>query len=403
VLVLEARGRVGGRAWHGRSDRLGLDVEFGGQYIDPIYHPFTKGLIERYELGVTDVGLQLDGLEWSLGGERLSGWPVPQEDLADLATLLYWVSHGARRLDLSRPFDRQDVADLDVSFEEFLGRLDIGEPTKRFARVIAEGYSGRTPSDWAVIELLNWIAGFGGNPWLFWVMQESRYVAGSTAGVEAMIVDGSPDIALSSPVLRVAQTSSGVRIECENGDVHNARAAVMALPLACLADITFTPGLSRLRCEGASAAGIGRSVKVFSLIEGDHSTMVWGDQPGLKYAHPYKRIAEGTIITSFASADEIDFTDHGAVEQSMRTLIPHAKLLRYDYHDWLSDPRAKSAWFCWRPGWGTRLHSSLQQPEGLIAFASGDTANASMGSFESAMESGAAAALQTLAALSDPR
>ena len=129
VLVLEARDRLGGRTWYREFAGTAQKVEMGGTWFVERYQPHIAAEIERYGLGVAQspAGRSFRSV---VGGEVLtSGFPVPLEEVTDFERGLFEVIAGARRIEFGKPLDMQPLADLDVSFEEFLS--GSGSPVRR--------------------------------------------------------------------------------------------------------------------------------------------------------------------------------------------------------------------------------------------------------------------------------
>ena len=57
-------------------------------------------------------------------------------------------------------------------------------------------------------------------------------------------------------------------------------------------------------------------------------------------------------------------------------------------HDWMKDPLSRTTWMTHRPGQLTRDLTGLQQPAGVVHFASSDNASLWGGFIDGAIESG---------------
>ena len=61
-------------------------------------------------------------------------------------------------------------------------------------------------------------------------------------------------------------------------------------------------------------------------------------------------------------------------------------------HDWLADEFARGTWAIHRPGWYTRHHAAMREPESRLVFAGSDLADGWSGFVDGAIESGLRAA-----------
>jgi len=84
----------------------------------------------------------------------------------------------------------------------------------------------------------------------------------------------------------------------------------------------------------------------------------------------------------------------------LKTLDPDAELIKFDSHDWNTDPYSLGGWFSPRPGVLSQSQSELSRPEGRVLFASSDVAISFQGWLEGAVETGhraASTAMRTMA------
>ena len=122
ALVLEARDRLGGRTWYRPFADTEQKVEIGGTWFVERWQPHVAAEIARYSLAVTQSPAGKT-FRSGVGGQLLSGAaPVPLEEAFDFERALVDVIVAARRIEFGAPLDTQPLADLDVSFEEFLAR-----------------------------------------------------------------------------------------------------------------------------------------------------------------------------------------------------------------------------------------------------------------------------------------
>jgi monoamine oxidase len=99
-----------------------------------------------------------------------------------------------------------------------------------------------------------------------------------------------------------------------------------------------------------------------------------------------------TLIVGFGLARNFDPAQPGVVERAVARFFPEAKVLAYDWHDWVADPYARGTWIAPVLGAEQALAPATWRMTNLLAFASSDISPEAAGWFEGAMISGLAAA-----------
>jgi monoamine oxidase len=99
-----------------------------------------------------------------------------------------------------------------------------------------------------------------------------------------------------------------------------------------------------------------------------------------------------TLIVGFGLARNFDPAKPGAVETAVARFFPEAKVLAYDWHDWVADPYARGTWIAPVLGKEQALAPQTWRITGPLAFASSDISPEGAGWFEGAMISGLGAA-----------
>jgi len=72
----------------------------------------------------------------------------------------------------------------------------------------------------------------------------------------------------------------------------------------------------------------------------------------------------------------------------LRQAHPGLEVVEVAAHDWMKDPLSRTTWMTHRPGQLTRDLAGLQQPAGVVHFASSDNASLWGGFVDGAIESG---------------
>lgn len=402
VMLLEARDRIGGRTWL-KPNALGdVALEMGGTWIVPQErHVWAE--VKRYGLALTEPIPLAWPSTWLVSGHRCSGaLPFPAEEIPALERLIVTLDQAAARVDPDRPLADQDLADLDVSFEEYLSRFGLQPAVHEIVAVYFRAYGSAPAKDISALHLIRRIAAAGGSVSEF-VMSSSGYrlIAGTTALVTSILDDARAQTRLSSPVLGIRQDAQGVTAQTAGGLFHG-RTAVITVPLNVLKHIAFEPALSpgkkRLSVEEVACIG----TKVWAVVKGaPKNFFAIGNGAGLDWlASDDSVIGDGVLMVGYGcDADALDITSRADVQRAIRTFLPGAEVLAIASHDWRHDPYSLETWAVFRPGQLSRDESCLRTQEGRLCFAGAHTALRWAGFIDGAIESGIRAAREATALL----
>ena len=219
------------------------------------------------------------------------------------------------------------------------------------------------------------------------------FTDGTASLVDAVTDEVRGTIRLGATVTSVTQAPDDVVVTLADGSTIDARAAVVALPLNCLGDVSFDPPLGGALARAAAQGHVGRSTKVLAVTEGFGATTLgtmWGHP--LQAAMGMRSLEAGALVVGFDGLGTLrDPHDPREIEAAIRVIEPRARVLACDSHDWNADPFSKGTWLSWPPGWGT-IAGDLARPQGRLAFAGSDTSIDGAGYIEGAITSGAEAA-----------
>jgi monoamine oxidase len=405
VLVLEARDRLGGRTWYRPFAGTAQSVEIGGTWFAERWQPHIAAEIRRYALPVAQSPAG-DSFRWGVGGGLLAGAsPVPLEEVFELERGIYHVIAAAHRIEFGKALDTQPLADLDVSFADFLEPLGLGRSTHEYLWAWAGFFFGCHPSEVSALHVLSWVAGFDNSAWAWYAAISDKFGKGTTSLVDALAADAGADVRLSSPVTRVLRDGTGVSVTTRSGESFSGRAAIAALPLNTWHDVDFVPALSEPKRQAAAERQAGHSTKIWALVENapDHVIGVgWGG--GLNWVSTEFVLPEGSLLVGFGTGPELlDVTSPDDIRRAIDQFVPDARVVATDAHDWNTDEFSQGTWMAYRPGQLSRFHTAFQQPEGRLAFAGSDVALGWAGWMDGAIESGARAAAQILEILARER
>jgi monoamine oxidase len=385
VTVLEARDRVGGR---GYSVSLGgRTAELGGSWFTP-EHDQVRAELARYGVSVRDYP-PVRSARWLTAGELRLGAPVPWHELAALEAALARVRGDAERVAAG------DQALAALSAADYVERLRPSDALRDFLLGWWQLMGGASPQHGAASDALDAIHGHGGLTGLLTCLAHGP-LPGWSALAEAMAHDV-VDLRLGTSVTTIEHGDGSVICTTERGEVHEADALVLAVPLNCLPGISFEPALPP-RVAEAAGANAGRAVKVLMLVRGvAPNGIAVGIGPGLNWLYADAAEDGCVLVTGFGWQDDrFDPAARGHVERALRAFHPDAELVDWAQHDWIADPASRGTWLTAPAGRIDLVSPDRFDPVGGIAFAGSDMARQHAGWFEGALVSGASAAAHVL-------
>ena len=247
-VVLEARNRVGGRTWS-QSLSNGQLTERGGEYVFPTEFAIRR-LAAEVEVPILTHNVRyarrtVDGAHLTIGelnavGERLS------------ATLTAMQASGVDRVS------------VDAVFQATLGQDFHRHPAYRR---IATSLAGDPQFISAQAALMHESSASGG-----YVEDGGRFLMGNQSlAIELARLLG-PAIRLESPIAAIDQSPSGVQVTLRDGTTVDAQAAVLAVPLPILREITLGFTLPAAQQSALDHRSMGTAAKLgvpLSAVDGD--------------------------------------------------------------------------------------------------------------------------------------
>ena len=253
AVVLEARGRIGGRLH--TVDLGGSPVDLGGSWIHtPIGNPMTtwadQAGIERRPANAFD-----ELVAWDPGYGRLDGSTLDR--LMELTFDDFPAARERLRIELG---DDVTVAAAIERFATEQHALGLGDADasrlRHLLRAVAESDSGGDTGEIALRD-------FPANG-LDYEGEElgDMLVGGYSRAADAMAQG--VDVRLGDPVVRIETDDGGVRVSTARGDVHAASHVLVTIPLGVLkaGSIAFDPPLPEARRSAIERLGFGRFEKV---------------------------------------------------------------------------------------------------------------------------------------------
>ena len=262
VTVLEARDRVGGRAW---TDHLpdGTIIERGAEWVEDVQ-------VEMVAL-CARLGIPLARTGMSYHDRRPVGGPPVSDD--ELAT---------GRAALRALFAALGDEAYDLSVADAIERLDQPEGVKIAFRARIECTSGAPATELAAWHLLHLASAPE-------QVDSPRVGTGSDAPTRALATILGDRVRLSEPVLEITIDEAGVSVQTTKG-THRAAQIVLALPKPVLVQAPFAALLPTDVLAAASTFGVSHAAKLFvpllgaaepsAVLDTRHDYWVWTANQG---------------------------------------------------------------------------------------------------------------------------
>jgi len=389
VLILEARGRVGGRCWTRRLPGVSAPIELGAEFIHG-RPDVTLQLLKKAGLA------PIDSVRKSRYAEE--GKLVPINAFAEAQRAV-----------------RGAVVHRDVSFATFLARRRMRARTRTFARLMVQGFDAADPARVSARSIVEeWGSGSSMGA------SQPRPAGGYGPLLEGlaaeMLADGAR-LRLEAVVREIRWRRGTVEIE---GDflgkrfVERARHAIVTLPLGVLqaGTVRFRPALREKR-SALEQLGSGPVVKAALRFE----RAFWEERsPGTAFFHAPRSAfptfwtplpARVPLLIAWASGPKAErlarLSEENLIEQALRGVRAlFGRVASLDaalVHDWSRDPFARGAYSYVLVG-GEGAREKLAEPIADSLFFAGEATDigGESGTVAGALQSGMRAARQLLEA-----
>jgi monoamine oxidase len=389
TLLLEARDRIGGRAY--TESFAGELIELGGAWVHWT-QPHVWAELTRYQLElVADAQAEFATFP---GPDGMRSYPaddiLPRQQ--ELLTKLFEGSDEYFELPYQPLYRADELAAVDkFSLRDRISALNLSPADEGLLSGWASGESGGLASRGALTMPAQWWALGGLEHHGFDAIFRMRLVAGMRALAAAMLADADADLRLSSPVAAIHDDGTQVHVTTRAGERFTAPAAVVAVPVNVWRTIDFSPQLSAVHVD-ASTVGVGvpYGTKLAIHLRGDFGPFYAQGEEGDPFIglFPHRVLDDGQLVVGFCVEEDVDVTDRAQVEAAVRHLEPRAEVVDYRYHDWGRDEFSCGGWAYRQPGQLSGQLAAIQEPQGRLAFATGDIASGWCGCIDGAIESG---------------
>ncbi len=431
VVVLEARGRVGGRTVNS-SIGGGEVVESGGQWVGP-----TQDRILQLagEVGVRTYDTFIDGDGVLLYGGTRQTFPadgplgpippVGDAGVGEAVNAILELDRLAATVDLDRPARSPGGAQLDTrTFADFIAAHARSDGGRFLLELGFRSVFSAEPKQVSLLFALAYIAGAGtkGTPGSFTRLinitggaQQSRFVGGSQRVAIEVGARLGHRLVLRAPVRRIERDGRRLRVHSEGG-TWSARRVIVAVPPPLARAIRFQPELPREHAALLARQPMGRVIKLQAVYDEPFwradglAGYTNADTPPveLTYDNSPPDGGPGVLIGFIEGANATTWGRRTPAERRAATLDVLAAAYgerartpqRFVERVWADERWSRGGYAAHTaPGTLTRYGDAIRRPHGAIHWAGTETATYWNGYMDGAVRSGERAAREVRAAL----
>jgi monoamine oxidase len=281
VVVLEARDRVGGRAWN--ETLPGGEVsERGATFVGPTQDhilALAKAMgvdtFDTYDRGQNVYVNSGQRTTYSDTGPTGTA-PPDLLVLPELALAVGQLDQMATTIPIDAPWNAKNAGEWDgQTLDSWVRAHSLSERFRRLLPVATRPVFGAEPSELSLLFVTFYIASSGNehNPGTFERnfntragAQQSRFVGGSQVIPLRIAKQLGRRVMLSTPVRRIVQNAGGVRVESDKMTVHGKR-VIVAVPPTLAGRIDYHPALPPDRDQLTQRLGQGTLTKVAAVYD----------------------------------------------------------------------------------------------------------------------------------------
>jgi monoamine oxidase len=395
VVVLEARGQVGGRSWTVNTKDGGW-VDWGGQWVgssqDRFYALIREMGCETYpspnfgktlQRGILDSNqfyrLEDDNEDVYPGYDLLKAVYKQLDDIADT-------------IDVDAPWAHPDAKLLDsITFAEWLRHNVQHAGARRFAATEVGSVPCASPEEISVLHLCWLIKSCHGIGELFGDAQADRVIGGTQSVARRVAEKLKEEIKLNQPVRRIEWDDKGAVVQSDDMTVM-ARRVIVCVPPSLAGAIEYSPSLPVNRTQVTQRWPQGLVIKV-SMV---YSAPFWRDDGlnGTSYDHVSvmgetadssnpEQYSKAGILTGFVYSDNARKVAPMPAEERKRLLLSEVAerfgpkaLEPMNYHEsnWTEAQWTRGCFTGFlTPGATTLFGSAVRDPVGPIHWAGTET------------------------------
>ncbi len=416
VTVLEARDRVGGRAWTQPVPGGGW-VDNGGQWIGPGQ---AQILQLAKEVGVTTFPTFQDGRHilvydgvrtaYAAGSPGSMEIPVPAEDLADFMEALAVIDVLAGDVPPAAPWEAPRAKEWDNQTVATWMEQNLKTAGARFAvHSMVVGYFSVEPADLSLLHLLFYLAAAGGIEELEASSLAWRFTGGAQEIPVRLAERLGSKIRYESPVRKIGQAGGTLVAETDTGR-YAGRHVIVAVSPALASRIQYEPPTPASRDQYTQRMPLGSVIKCHAVyphafwrdddlngqvVSDDDINSVFDNSPADGAPGILVGFIEGEAARRWHDRPEEDvrqkMLDYFAGHFGERARAPQ----HFYYANWGREPWSRGC-YCGvpTPGTWTSYQDALRKPVGRIHWAGTETSTEWAQYMEGAVRSGQRAAAE---------
>jgi monoamine oxidase len=417
ILVLEARDRVGGRAFTRQlSDDLYMDL--GGQWIGP-GHSRMYELVSAFQLKTFPTFQE--GKNTLVIGEKVKHHkskipPLPLGSLLSVDKLMRKLNKLSSQIDLLQPWKTPDIKGLDqITVGEWMRKVSRNETALKTFVMAFESIFACSPESVSLFQTLLAIKSNGSLNYMVDVdrgAQQDRIVGGGQVICDHMYAEIKQHVKLNSPVAAIEQRAADVVVSGKDFRA-TAKKVIMTAPLPVAADITYTPPLPPARKTLLTRMFMGSTIKCYAV----YSSPFWRDKGyngtstvldrhvSLTYDNSLPGKHHG-ILTGFVMSGQAkelislpeDVRRKVILDDLVKAFGEEARTpFIYQDYSFSNDRYTKGCYAgVFTPNTLAELGEEIRKPSGHIHWAGTETAEEYMGYMEGAVRSGEREAKEVL-------
>lgn len=420
VLLLEARGRVGGRV-HTLHLEDGTSLDLGAQWTGPTQDRMRALAAETgVELFPThDIGRSTLLLDGRLRSYRGLVPPLPLHSLVSLQLAIRRINRLSRGIDVSSPWSHPEARRWDRQTLDGWMHAQMRDcRARKLFRIAAEAVFAADPSELSMLFAMFYVRSGRDFDTLMNIRdgaQQERFMGGADLPAKRIESGLEGRILKDRPVRMIRQDTEGVVLSGD-GFSFSARKAVVAMPPALLDRIAWEPALSDERMQLCRRMFMGcvwkcyavyprpfwreRGLNGIAVSDEGHASLVFDNSP-----------ADGSrgILMAFVLADRAREFSRLAEDEREQSIIRSLcllfgqearKPLKYVDRGWAGEEWSGGCYAgIMGPHTLSRLGHLLRTPFGHVHWAGTETSDVWNGYMEGAVRSGERAAQEVHTAL----
>jgi monoamine oxidase len=422
VVVLEARDRIGGRAWSrpiGDGKIVDLGCEFHGQ------HDSVSAQTAR-SLGIGSYKVYDKGYKLLDDGGRLRRWSGPVPIIGPFATLdlgqaVLRLERMRREVPQESPWDAPHAQSWDNQTMWSWAQRNVHTPKgRKLIRLLIEGGLAASAAEVSLLHVLNYSNGTGGFRATTSVTGgtlENRFVGGAQAVVQRLAEPVAERIFTSAVVRRIEQRGDRVRVSGP-GFEATARRVIVAVPVPLSGRIEYDPVLPGHRDQLTQRMGLGAAIKYLVIYDEPFWRRQGQSGMVISFDGVVRAVLDGSppdgspgILTVFVTGPAARTLGRSPVDERRKAV--QAELVRFFgsradrptefiEQNWIEEPFTRGCYHAFAPpGLYTEYGRALREPFGRVHWAGAETVPVEFGSMSGAIASGHRAAAEVLRA--DPQ